>query len=181
MKTWKDRGRKKGSKGQREGRRKGKKCVRNYSGKIFHLFILRSLQLFFFFNLSSLVSKSLPERSQHCSLNNRALPPGHFSCLAIVPCLSLLQGQLSIYVVTPQSVTDQEFFPALRVLLSTALSSHQSSDVACEMNQRHSCWFSTLMQESLSQGSFSNSFKVLHTLGKWTMILLEHLAKAEYG
>ena len=100
-------------------------------GNTFIVYLRSSvLQLF----LSKLWSSDhFQKRSQCCPSNHRVLPLGHFSCLWLqCPFFFCPRGHTQVYIVTSPSVMFQEFFPALIVILSTALDNHYSSDLACD-------------------------------------------------
>lgn len=64
-------------------------------------------------------------------------------------------------------------------------STGQSSELACEMEQRHHCWLCTLLRHHHPRNpcpalGCRDSFHILHMLGRWLMSLPEHLTKVEY-
>lgn len=137
--------------------------------------------LAFLCKLSGLLITSEKKRvwsfdSEGCASQTSVLPLVTALCLCLHP-----EATLHGYLVTPASLIDQDFFPAVRIILSTALGSHHPSELACKMEQTHVCWLSILVNTSLSQESFPSSGLPLwlHALGRWLMILLIHLTKAE--
>lgn len=82
-----------------------------------------ALQLF---NLNSLATWSLLERSKCGPLHQRALPSVHFSYLWLQHVsLPAPEATLGVHIATPSSEID-DFFPVLRIIVNTALGSHQS-------------------------------------------------------
>lgn len=158
-------GRKRERKGGTEGRR-----WKNFYG------IIQGRPLFKFTHSLAFLCKfwfpDLLGKEKIGPLTQRAVPPGYLSCLwlllSVFACV--LRPQLVRYIVTPPSLTDQDSFPTVRIILSTALGNPRPSEFACKMEQTHHCWLSMLINTSLSHGPFHSSelpLRIQHITPFW--------------